>query len=229
MVDRVGLARPRSNWRACGVPRVFATAGTAEKCAACERLGAERAINYRHEEFEQVVMVATDGRGVDLILDMVRASYLARNVESLAPEGRLVLIGLMGGATGEVGLATLMSRRLSVTGSTLRSRTEAEKALIVDAVREHVWPGLADASCRSVVHAMLPFEAAAEAHRIMAASELQANSCWFPDLEGRITASDECRDGIGSILPEPIREGVRMTDDTVFRTECTNGSRQSRA
>ena len=151
--------------------RVFATAGTAEKCAACERLGAERAINYREIEFEQAVSAATDGRGVDLILDIVEASYLTRNLDCLAPEGRLVLIGLMGGATGEVNLLTLMSRRLFVTGSTLRSRTEAEKGAITDAVHEHVWPRLIDSSFRPVVHATFPLEAAADAHRVMEASE----------------------------------------------------------
>ena len=147
--------------------RVFATAGTAEKCGACERLGAERAINYRREEFEQAVKAATDGRGVDLILDIIGAPYLAQNLDSLAPEGRLVLIGLMGGAVGEVNLSRLMSGRLFVTGSTLRSRGEAEKGAISDAVRERVWPWLADSSFHPVVHATFSLDEAAEAHRMM--------------------------------------------------------------
>jgi len=150
--------------------RVFATAGSAEKCAACERLGAERAINYRDSDFVHEVKAATAGRGVDVILDMVGGPYLQRNLDSLAPDGRVVLIGLMGGGTAEVDLSALMSRRLLVTGSTLRSRSVAEKGAIADAIRAHVWPWVADLSFRPVVHAVLPLEDAAEAHRIMEAS-----------------------------------------------------------
>ena len=117
----------------------YATAGSRTKCAACEQLGAGLAVNYRTDDFVAAVKQVTDGRGVDLILDMVGGSYLRRNLESLAVEGRLVLIGLMEGATAEIDLAALMSRRLVVTGSTLRSRSVAQKAAIAAAVRDHVW------------------------------------------------------------------------------------------
>ena len=150
--------------------RVFATAGSAEKCAACVRLGAERAINYRTEDFVSVIKEATNGRGVDLILDMVGGPYLARNLAGLAVEGRLVLIALMGGAKADINLATLMSGRLTLTGSTLRSRSVEQKGAIVAALREHVWPHIGSGALRPVVHARLPFADAAEAHRIMEAS-----------------------------------------------------------
>ena len=149
---------------------VFATAGTAEKCAACERLGATRAINYRETEFSQALLAATDGHGVDVILDMVGGPYLKSNLESLAVEGRLVVIGLMGGATAEIDLATLMSRRLVLTGSTLRSRSVSQKAAITEAVHTRVWPWVSDARFRPVVHARFALAEAAEAHRTMEAS-----------------------------------------------------------
>lgn len=150
--------------------RVFATAGSAEKCQACEKLGAERAINYRDEDFAEVVRTATDGRGVDVILDMVGGAYLQRNLDTLATEGRLVLIGLMRGAKSEVNLAKLMSRRLTLTGSTLRSRSVAQKGAVVDAVRERVWPWVEDGRFAPVIHARFPLDQAAEAHRLMESS-----------------------------------------------------------
>ena len=150
--------------------RVFATAGSDEKCAACERLGAARAVNYRTEDFAAVLKVETDGRGVDVILDMVGAPYVQPNLDSLATDGRLVVIGLMGGAKAEVNLAQIMSRRLIVTGSTLRSRAIAEKGVITDAVRARVWPWVADGQFEPQIHQVLALEHAAEAHRIMEAS-----------------------------------------------------------
>ena len=150
--------------------RVFATAGSADKCAACERLGAERAINYRTEDFVAVLKDATGGRGVDVILDMVGGAYLQRNLDSLAVEGRLVLIALMGGAKAEVNLATLMSRRVILTGSTLRSRSIEQKAAIAAAVRGRVWPHIASRRFQPVIHAKYPLGEAAEAHRVMEAS-----------------------------------------------------------
>ena len=149
---------------------VFATAGTADKCAACERLGATQAFNYRETDFAQAVQEATEGRGVDVILDMVGGAYLKSNLECLAVEGRLVLIGLMRGATAEVDLAALMSRRLVLTGSTLRSRPIPQKASIVNSVRAHVWPWVADARFQPVIHQRFPLDQAAEAHRTMEAS-----------------------------------------------------------
>ena len=150
--------------------RVFATAGSPEKCQACEKLGAERAINYRDEDFTEVVRTATDGRGVDVILDMVGGAYLQRNLDTLATDGRLVLIGLMRGAKSEVNLAKLMSRRLTLTGSTLRSRSVAQKGAVVDAVRERVWPWVEDGQFVPVIHARFPLDQAAEAHRLMESS-----------------------------------------------------------
>ena len=147
--------------------RVFATAGTVEKCLACQRLGAELAVNYREVDFGEVVRAATDGRGVDVILDMVGAPYLQPNLDLLALDGRLVVIGLMGGAKAEVSLATLMSRRLVLTGSTLRARAVAEKGAIADAVKANVWPWVADGSFRPVVHARFPLDDVGEAHRVM--------------------------------------------------------------
>ena len=150
--------------------RVFATAGSADKCGACRRLGAELAVNYRDDDFVAAVKTATDGRGVDLILDMVGGSYLQRNLESVAVEGRIVLIGLMEGAVAEINLAMLMSRRVILTGSTLRSRTVDQKGEIAAALRDRVWPHLAAKRLRPVIHAKFPLREAAEAHRVMEAS-----------------------------------------------------------
>ena len=138
--------------------RVFATAGSDEKCAACERLGAERAVNYRTGNFAAAIEAATQGRGVDVILDMVGAPYLQPHLDTLALEGRLVLIGLMGGAKAELNLLQLMSRRLSVTGSTRRSRAVAEKAALTEAVRASVWPWVSDGQFEPQIHKVFPFE-----------------------------------------------------------------------
>ena len=147
--------------------RVFATAGSDAKCAACTRLGATLAVNYRTRDFVAEVRAATGGRGVDLILDMVGGPYLRRNLDSLALEGRIVLIGLMGGAKAEIDLAALMSRRVLLTGSTLRSRSVAQKGVMAAAVREHVWPHVAARRLQPVVHATFRLDEAAEAHRVM--------------------------------------------------------------
>src|SRR5437867_7316880 len=120
--------------------RVFATAGSSEKCAACERLGAERAINYRDTDFVAAVREATGGRGVDVILDMVGGDYLARNVDLLPLDGRLVQIGTLGGPKAQINMVPVLQRRLTITGSTLRARSVAEKGAIADAVHQHVWP-----------------------------------------------------------------------------------------
>src|SRR6185295_10088277 len=120
--------------------RAFATAGSAEKCAACERLGAERAINYREADFVAAIRDLTGGRGVDVILDMVGGEYVPRNLDLLAVDGRLVQIALIGGAKAHINLAPVMQRRLTLTGSTLRARSIAEKGAIARALRERVWP-----------------------------------------------------------------------------------------
>jgi putative PIG3 family NAD(P)H quinone oxidoreductase len=147
--------------------RVFATAGSAEKCAACERLGAERAVNYRHEDFVAAIREATAGRGVDLILDMVGADYTPRNLELLAPQGRLVQIATLKGPGAVVNLATVMQRRLVITGSTLRPRSVEEKGAIARSLRARVWPLLERGEIRPVIFATFPLSQAAEAHRLM--------------------------------------------------------------
>jgi putative PIG3 family NAD(P)H quinone oxidoreductase len=151
--------------------RVFATAGSAEKCAACARLGAERAINYRETDFVAAVRDLTDGRGVDLILDMVGGEYVARNLESLAVDGRLVQIAVIGGAKAQINLVPILQRRLTVTGSTLRPRPVAEKAAIARALREHVWPLLESGAVAPVIFATYPLRDAAAAHRVMESGE----------------------------------------------------------
>ena len=151
--------------------RVFATAGSAEKCAACVRLGAEQAFNYRESDFVAAVKEATGGRGVDLVLDMVGGDYVSRNIEVLAVEGRLVQIGLLGGYRAHVNLIALMQRRVTLTGSTLRSRSVTEKAAIAAALRRHVWPLLESGAVKPVIYKTFPLRAAAEAHRVMDASE----------------------------------------------------------
>jgi NADPH:quinone reductase len=151
--------------------RVFATAGSAEKCAACEKLGAERAINYRDEDFVAVVAEATAGRGVDVILDMVAGHYVPRDLEALADDGRLVIIALQGGAKAEVDLFTIMRKRLWVSGSTLRPRSIEEKARMAEGLREKVWPLLAAGRVRPVIHATFPLAEAAKGHAVLEAGD----------------------------------------------------------
>jgi putative PIG3 family NAD(P)H quinone oxidoreductase len=147
--------------------RVFATAGSAVKCAACEALGAERAFNYREADFVAAVRQATDHRGVDVVLDIVGGDYLQRNVEALATDGRLVQIAALGGAKSEVNMIAVLQRRLTITGSTLRARSVAEKGAIARALHEQVWPLFESGAVRVVVHATFPLREAAEAHRVM--------------------------------------------------------------
>lgn len=147
--------------------RVLATAGSAQKCKACETLGAERGINYRGEDFVAVVREMTAGRGVDVVLDMVGGEYVRRNIEILAMDGRLVQIAILGGGTATVDLMPILQRRLTLTGSTLRARSVAEKSALAAAVRRHVWPLYEQGRARPVVHATFPLAAAAEAHRVM--------------------------------------------------------------
>jgi putative PIG3 family NAD(P)H quinone oxidoreductase len=152
--------------------RVFATAGSDEKCRAVEALGAARGINYRTEDFAAVVAGVTGGRGVDVILDIVGADYFAQNLASLAIDGRLVEIGMMGGrTTASVDLGDVLRRRLTITGSTLRARTVAEKGAIADAVRREVWPLLEAGRVKPVIHRTFPLAAAAAAHRLMESSD----------------------------------------------------------
>jgi len=147
--------------------RVFTTAGTPEKCRLVRELGAEIAIDYREEDFVEVVKQATDGAGADVILDNMGASYLARNVAALATEGRLVIIGMQGGTKAELDINALLRKRGAIVATTLRARPAAEKAAICAAVVEHVWPLVADGSVRAVVDTTLPLERASEAHALM--------------------------------------------------------------
>ena len=147
--------------------RVITTAGSAEKLAVCESLGADVTINYRDQDFVEVVKEVTDSKGADVILDNMGASYLGRNIDALATEGRLVIIGMQGGVKGELNIGKLLAKRGAVIATSLRARPVEEKAAICASVVEHVWPLIADGSVRPVVHTTLPLEKAAEAHRMM--------------------------------------------------------------
>ena len=150
--------------------RVFATAGSDEKCAACERLGAERAFNYRETDFVAAVKEATGGSGVNLVLDMIGGDYLQRNLDVLARDGRLVLIGRQGGVKSEIDIMPILLKRLTITGSTLRARSVAEKGALAQAVYAHVWPLLEAGRVSPIIHATFPLADAADAHRVMEAS-----------------------------------------------------------
>lgn len=150
--------------------RVFATAGSEDKCRACEALGAERAINYKTEDFSAVVKELTGGKGVDVILDMVGGDYLKREIACLADDGRLALIALLGGARTEIDLGQVLRRRLTITGSTLRPRPVSFKAQIARELRERVWPLIEAGKIRPVIHRVFPLEQAAAAHALMESS-----------------------------------------------------------
>lgn len=155
--------------RALGSP-VYTTAGSADKCAACETLGATRAINYRTEDYPTVIRAATQGRGVDVVLDMVGGDYVARDIDIMAPDGRHVSIAFLNGPKVTLNLFPVMTKRLTITGSTLRARSVAEKGRIAAAVRATVWPLVEQGAVRPVMHAAFPLEQAAEAHRLMESS-----------------------------------------------------------
>lgn len=145
--------------------RVAVTAGSTEKLQRCRDLGADIAVNYRESDFVADVRDATAGTGADVVLDNMGAAYLGRNVDVLAPNGRLVVIGLQGGVKGELNLATLLQKRAAVLATSLRARPAAEKAAIVAAVEEHVWPLVADGSVRPVVHEVFGLGDVRDAHR----------------------------------------------------------------
>jgi NADPH:quinone reductase-like Zn-dependent oxidoreductase len=147
------------------------TAGSEEKCRRCRELGADVAVDYREGDFVAACKQATGGRGVDVVLDSIGAPYLERNLASLATGGRLVLIGLMGGARAEIPLGTLLMRRLHVIGSTLRARPAQEKAGLVQAFLGRFGPALESGEVRPVIDRALPLAEAAEAHRVVQASE----------------------------------------------------------
>ena len=150
---------------------VFATAGSDEKVRACEALGARRAINYRTQDFVNVIREMTGGAGVDLILDIMGGSYLNRNLAALAVDGRLVQIGLMGGENASVDLRRVLGRRLTITGSTLRPRPVAEKGAIAAALAREVWPLLEAGTIKPIVFKTFPLAEAAAAHGLMESSE----------------------------------------------------------
>jgi NADPH:quinone reductase len=147
--------------------RVIATAGTAQKCAACRELGAELAINYREGDFVEATLRATDGKGADVILDMVGGDYVPRNVSAAALEGRIAIIATQGGSKAELDLRPLMLKRLTITASTLRAQPIASKGRIAAALREQVWPLFESRGLKPVIHARFPLSDAAGAHRLM--------------------------------------------------------------
>ena len=150
--------------------RVFATAGSDEKCRACEQLGAERGINYRSEDFAAVVKELTGGKGVDVILDMVAGDYIPREIDCLADDGRIALIALLGGAKAEIDLGQVLRRRLHISGSTLRPRPVAFKAAIARSLRERVWPLFEQGKLKPVIYRSFPLAEAAQAHALMESS-----------------------------------------------------------
>ena len=150
--------------------RVFATAGSTEKCRACEGLGAERAIDYREEDFVEVVKAATGGDGVNVILDMVGGDYIQRNIQALAPDGRLCTIAFLGGSKAEVDFLPMMLKRITISGSTLRARSVAFKGAIAGNLKDQVWPLVEAGQVRPVVHASFALAEAAAAHRLMESS-----------------------------------------------------------
>ena len=151
--------------------RVLTTAGSTEKLEVCRSLGADVTVDYKLQDFVEVVRSATDGAGVDVIFDNMGAKYLSRNLEALATEGRLVVIGMQGGSKAELDLGVLLRKRGAVIATSLRARPTGEKAAICASVAEHVWPLVADGSVRTLVHATLPLEQAGEGHRIMEAGD----------------------------------------------------------
>ena len=146
---------------------VYATAGSDEKCAACVKLGATAAINYRQQDFAQEIKCLTDGKGVDVILDMVGGETVQRNISSLARDGRMVFIAFLQGSKVNLDLMPVMLKRLRITGSTLRPQTSEQKAAIASALKQTVWPLIEADRCKPVIHATFPLDNAADAHRLM--------------------------------------------------------------
>jgi NADPH:quinone reductase len=149
---------------------VIVTAGSDEKCAACLQIGADHAINYRTQDFAAEVKRLTAGRGVDVILDMVAGNYIEREIECLADDGRLALIAVQGGIESKLNAATVLRRRLTITGSTLRPRSVAYKTVLAQALRQTVWPLLGNGQIRPVIHQVFPAAEAAQAHALMESS-----------------------------------------------------------
>jgi NADPH:quinone reductase len=163
-VTAIQMARATGN-------RVFATAGSDEKCAACVRLGAEKAFNYKTQDFLAEIKAATGGKGVNVILDMVGGDYGPRELKALADDGRLVFIAFLRGAKTELDINELMRRRLTVTGSTLRPRTVEFKGYLASSLREKIWPLIEAGTIRPEIYRTFPLEQACEAHRLMESSQ----------------------------------------------------------
>jgi NADPH2:quinone reductase len=163
-VTAIQMARATGN-------RVFATAGSDEKCAACVRLGAEKAVNYKTQDFAAEIKAATGGKGVDVILDMVGGDYVPKELKLLAEEGRLVFIAFLRGHKSELDINEVMRRRLTITGSTLRPRSVDFKGYIARNLREKIWPLVESGKIRPEIYKTFPLEAAADAHRLMESSE----------------------------------------------------------
>ena len=157
--------------KAFGARPIFATAGSPHKCRVCEELGATHAIDYKHADFVKGVKDATGGRGVDVVLDMVGGDYIQRNLSALAPDGRLVFIAFLGGAQANVNFVSVMLKRLTITGSTLRARRVEDKGAIAAALQRQVWPLLDAGTVKPVIHQTFPLAQAADAHRLMESSE----------------------------------------------------------
>ena len=150
--------------------KVYATAGSQDKARACEKLGAVRGIDYRQEDFVEVIRAATQGYGIDVTLDMVAGSYVPRNIDIAALEGRIVTISTLGGTKTELNMVPVMMKRLTLTGSTLRARSVAQKAAVADAMRQNVWPLIAAGKVKPVIFRSFPLAEASEAHRLMETS-----------------------------------------------------------
>ncbi len=151
--------------------RVIATAGSDEKCAACLALGADHAINYKTSDFAEEARKLTDGKGVDVILDMVAGAYVAREIDCLAEDGRLVIIAVQGGTKAEIHAGLVLRRRLTVTGSTLRPRPVAFKGAIAQSLRRHVWPLIEAGQVKPVIHSRFEAADAAKAHALMESNQ----------------------------------------------------------
>ena len=151
--------------------RVIVTAGSDEKCQACLALGADHAINYKTQDFVEQVLAITDGKGVDVVLDMVAGDYVAREVKCLAEDGRIVIIAVQGGTKAEFNAGLVLTRRLSIMGSTLRKQPVAFKAAIAQQLRQHVWPLIEAGSIKPVIHSVFPATEAAQAHTLMESNQ----------------------------------------------------------
>lgn len=151
--------------------KVIATAGSDEKCAACIKLGADHAINYRTQDFAKEALALTAGKGVDVVLDMVAGAYLAREVEMMAEDGRIVVIAVQGGVKSEINAGLVLRRRLLITGSTLRPRPIPFKEAIASSLRKHVWPLIESGRIKPVIHSVFPAHEAAKAHALMESNQ----------------------------------------------------------